>query len=128
MRHRNPKRFSHFLSLGLLLLLTACFNDAPYADSYSHIVVSVEGPGHVTMDTDRFGELFCTVEELCGYVNEIQAGEVIRIVAVPDEGHEFTGWTRRRGAGSSWNQDLRDGVNPLQLPADRDYWIIANFR
>jgi hypothetical protein len=49
-------------------------------------------------------------------------------MAVPDEGHEFTSWSRRRGVGSSWNQDLRDGANPLQLPADRDYWIIANFR
>lgn len=126
MRHRNLKRFLHILSLGFLLLLAACINDTPYADAYSHILVNVQGPGHVTMDTEKYGELVCIPEDSCGYTKELQAREVIPIVAIPDEGHEFTGWTKRRG--SKWNQDLRDGVNPLLLPADGDYWIIANFR
>jgi hypothetical protein len=126
MPYRNSKRFRLILSLGLLLLLTACFNDAPYADNYSHIGVWVEGPGHETMDTVLFGELVCTVALFCGYTNELQAMEIIPVVAVPDEGHEFTGWTRRWD--SKWNQDLRDGANPLLLPADGDYFIIANFR
>lgn len=126
MRHRIQKRFPHTLSLGLLLLLAACINDTPYADAYSHILVNVQGPGHVTMDTVLYGELVCIVEDSCGYTNEIQAGEVIPIVAIPDDGHEFAGWARSRG--SKWNQDLRDGANPLYLPADGDYWIIANFQ
>ena len=108
------------------LLLVACIDDTPYTDNYSHINVWVEGPGHVTMETERYGELRCTVDEACGYSNEIQAGEVVLVVAVPDAGHEFTGWSR--GRGSKWNQDLNDGTNPLHLPADGDYWITAHFR
>ncbi len=126
MQRTSLKWYCRILSIGALLVLVACIDDTPYTNNYSHILIWAEGPGHVTMSTELYGELICTVEMLCGYGNEIQAGEVIPIEAVPDEGHEFTGWTRRRGA--KWNQDLSNGVNPLDLPADGDYGIIANFR
>ena len=124
--HKIMKRCLQTFSISTLILLAACINDTPYADNYSHIIVWVEGPGFVTMDTELDGSLRCTPDALCGYSNEIQAGEVIPIVAVPDAGHEFAGWAR--GRGSKWNQDLQDDANPLQLPADGDYWITANFR
>lgn len=124
--HKILKRCLPILSISTLLLLAACVNDTPYADSYSHIIVWVEGPGHVTMETELDGSLQCTADMLCGYSNEIQAGEIIPIVAIPDAGHEFTGWTRERG--SKWSQDLNDNANPLHLPADGDYWITANFQ
>jgi hypothetical protein len=37
------------------------------------------------MGTTVAGQLIRTVKDLCGYTNEIQAVEVIPIVAIPDE-------------------------------------------
>lgn len=115
------------LSVSAIAFLAACINDTPYGDSYSHIVLEVRGPGYVTMDTELSGELLCTAEDLCGYGNELEAEEVILVVATPDEGHEFYGWTRNSGP-FKWNDDLAQGANPLYLPADGDYWITAVFR
>ena len=122
----RPSACRLVLGLCVLLFLAACVNDTPYSDNYAHINVDVNGPGFVAMSTEVHGPLLCTAHEGCGYVNELQAQEVITILVIPDGGHEFTGWTSR--AGSSWIPELTEGASPLQLPADGDYFLIANFR
>src|SRR5690625_7097233 len=54
--HKIMKRCQQTFSISTLTLLAACINDTPYADNHSHIIVWVEGPGFVTMDTELTSE------------------------------------------------------------------------
>ena len=48
------------------------------------------------------------------------------ITAVPDQGHEFVGWSSRHP--TSWNSDLDVNTSPLEVKVDRTCLFYANFR
>lgn len=106
-----------------LLLLAACSAD------YQRVFITPRGPGSLTIvhaQGDTFCRAFEDSIEHCGYGTNANSNEAVTITAVPDEGHEFVGWSPRHP--TSWNSDLDASTNPLVLKIDGDYILYANFR
>src|SRR5690625_2398096 len=57
--HKILKRCLPILSISTLLLLAACVNDTPYADSYSHIIVWRSEERRVGKEYRSRGERAC---------------------------------------------------------------------
>lgn len=122
-RPKSAHSLRAFAVLTLLLFLAGC------SAEYQHVFVTPRGPGSVTI-AHAHGETFCRVFdkgaiEHCRHYAKT-GSQVITVTALPDEGHEFVGWSPRHP--TSWNSDLDANTNPLELKIDSSYLFYANFK
>ncbi len=104
--------------------LTACVDDTPYTRNYGHVrLTSVTGPGSVTCEVNGVAFEPPSTPDfiICAWGAPLNAPDRLMATAIPDEGHEFLGWT------GDIPSDRRM-ENPLVLAPDRNIDFGARFK